>query len=1454
MTREEAKALLYAEDTEQQQQPQDVKKRITREEASVLLHAPSDSDILSSIGKAVLATPRVVGSTLAGLVAWPIQKSYGIMSLATGGTKEDALAAEEFVASKIPKFLQPKSDVEIAAVNTLGAAMEFALKPATMAGEQAEANWGARTGYVTSLIAELLMFKGFHKVGGAGRINVKQRATAKAVLQKKLKALTPEERKCINEIVKNEKAPTFKPRKKDQEAIEEAMREADPEKQTIETRLVKDAFEKEFVDKKDVELLKKKLPVKAKTPVKEVVEAKVEKKERRIKSSYADLDTPSIRTLNGKVYEGTTISKAWSPSKHTKIIRDEIRASYDVAREKARKAGEVLKIEEEKGGAVVNKYTKGFKTKDGYISNDVLAEKTKIVAKAAKAKAERIIKQGEKEIAYVSKTKKSVLTKKEQLGKLREPTYQDLDVFRQLVPTDIKKGSPTFGKEITHNNIAFKVVRSVKNKSILAKDFSYDILQNVARDAIWGYIRKVHVSDIDAFLSGKIQGKIKGTAHKVAENAIQNHIKKQLGLKQGKTRDRVAKELKTNAFREAAAYEEGKRTSVAEGKEQAIEDAHFGGEEAPRSGKSIRDKQEAKKQTNEEALAEVKETAGPVKKISVAEYKKQKAKENVVERIDNAAIEKFAGHRATLETKSKIGKTTREQRKLETDAIIATNKAVIRKNKQLSKKIKEVEEHPVTTEGGTTLYSGFPIHKAIKTYIKHTKGDAWKKLTGDIAPKLLDKLPYGIGKGINRALIYEYRGTLKDTSKFMKNMEDMNSHQAVGREYAINLGNRLQSLPEASQLKIAESIRGEMPKNLSKVEKLLAEESRDVFIALGKQATDLGLLNKKDFFAHVGKYMPRLYTKMEYKKLVRKYGEQVPDKMGLDRFKKRLDIDKEKRKALGEILTPGYPVAKGIIQLTHDIEMGKFFLKISENKDWTFNPSTKKTIPKGFRKLPINKRLGELSGKRVHPEIWEDITAVVHEQSKGERARAKMLAAWKFGKVVASPKTHARNMMSNAILAHLGGLPLYEQPYYLYKAAQQMKGRGEFWVAASKEGLMKSTFTHAELKAMFTEVELQLKGAKADSLSEKIGVIGSAWDKGKKGAAWAAKKYEAEEQWFKIAKFMHNVKKKKMSYKDAALDAEKWLFNYSKVTKAQHKYRTKWYGAPFATFTMKAMPRIAEAALTTPHRFLLPAAMIYGLEQAATSVIGDSPEQAKAKKEHRPDYMKSITDKIGLPSFPRVPFVDDNGREHYLSLSYILPWGDIAESGGFANILPGGISPMGMPIVSELAQQRTVKGFDWFTQKDIVPEEETVGKSKVDKLKTHIKYRAAHVAKTALPTPVIGAAKIISNLRGKPDYRGREQSTGLVLLNELLGLKVYPVNYTDQMVRAISKTHPKKGVMAGRIKRQIRTLHIKKAAMKKKGKSTKRYDDAIEKKINQIRGMAAEISKSAKSFNKIKGD
>ena len=793
---------------------------------------------------------------------------------------------------------------------------------------------------------------------------------------------------------------------------------------------------------------------------------------------------------------------------------------------------------------------------------------------------------------------------------------------------------------------------------------------------------------------------------------------------------------------------------------------------------------------------------------------------------------------------------------------------------------RDVDLTHVMREDGVTLYGGIPVNLFKEAYTKTIGEPVWDNLIMKQVPKVLEKIPGG--KSIKRALIYDYRGDLPDTPKYMSSMKDMKHNQNIGRSYALDLGNRLQDMPERSQLVIGDRLRG-LDVKMLEYEADLAMEARNALDSLGKQAVETGLLDEKVFFENVGKYLPRLYTSKEYKGQLTKWGMKNPNQLEMSRFMKRKDIPKEIRKQYGEIMTPSFPVAKGIVQLTHDIELAKHFNGIAANPEWsvikepvlnkitgkkipfkttTYDPITGKpiikqgikkdyirSIPEGWEKLPKNKKLGQLSEAYVHPEIAADINLAIRISSKGEKVWRKTLGAWKFGKVILSPKTHARNLMSNSLLSHLGGMPLWRQPYLLTKSAKEMRHGGKFWKRATTEGMLESTFVEGELKTLFDRVEGNLKGLKAERLPEGLGAIGKAWEYSKLGANKAAKLYNAEEQWFKLAKFIDNVERRKMTDRAAAADAAKWLFDYRELTKAQETYRSKWYGAPFATFTIKAIPRIAEAAIKTPWRFAAPAAIIYALERAASNKIKDSKEERLAKRELRPEWMQGVS--LGMPNFPRVPIVDESGREYYLNLSYIVPWGDIGENGGFGPV-PSGLMPLSMPVVKEGMQQ--ILNYDNFWKEPIVKESDIAGKSESGKRLTHLKKRGRHIYNTAVPTLAIDIEKGIDAVRGTPDFRGRERPSSVVAADVFLGLKMYPVDYAEQMMREAGRLDPGTSTVARQILSEIRTLAAKRNNFAEHGNKSRaeKLDKQIQDKVKQLHGLGAELKEKGKSFEQIK--
>lgn len=751
---------------------------------------------------------------------------------------------------------------------------------------------------------------------------------------------------------------------------------------------------------------------------------------------------------------------------------------------------------------------------------------------------------------------------------------------------------------------------------------------------------------------------------------------------------------------------------------------------------------------------------------------------------------------------------------------------------------------PSVTEKSLTRQLG---EGATGLYTKYIGSPIWDQLIMKHIPKMLERVPGG--KAVNRAALYEYRGDLPQTKEYMQMREQMERGIGIGQDYAINLGNRLQKFPEKQQMVLGEYIRGErteLPKNL----KQIGDEAKDVLYKLGKESVDTGLLDEKTFFKNAGRYMPRLYTTKEYQQKLAQYGLKKPERLDLSRFKRRKDIPKEIREQMGEILTPGYPVAKGVAQLTNDIQRSKFFKGIARNPEWARTADeAAENIPGNFKQLSKSKKLGELSEAYIHPEIHKELEDVAKTIELPEKVWLKSLGAWKFGKVILSPKTHMRNVFSNSVLAHLGGMPMTSQPRYMSLAAREMAKKGEYWKQAKKTGLLDASFVQKEMGQLFDQINSNMKGIKANSIPESLGAFGKALQGLKWGGRKASDLYQAEEQWFKMGKFIHNIEQKGMDVEDAAKDAEKWLFNYGKLTRFQKGYRKHPLGAPFATFTFKSLPRVAETAIKYPWRFAAPLIAMNAVQEAAQQKFGDTEEQEKAKRELLPDWMRGQLGPAN-PNFLRVPVTDETGREYYLNLTYMLPWGDIGEQGGFMGI-PGGIRPMSQPGVSELAQQ--IGNYDFFWQEPIVKETEVAGKE-YPRMEA-AKQRLGHAYQHFVPTPGMDIGKGISAFQGRPDYRGRTRPNGVVAADVFGGAKMYPVDYSERVSQLIREKAPRKGWVAQRISGEIKTLAVKKSSVLKAGneKLAQEYQDEIDKKIKQLEGLAKETAEIGETYKKAMG-
>ena len=399
-----------------------------------------------------------------------------------------------------------------------------------------------------------------------------------------------------------------------------------------------------------------------------------------------------------------------------------------------------------------------------------------------------------------------------------------------------------------------------------------------------------------------------------------------------------------------------------------------------------------------------------------------------------------------------------------------------------------------------------------------------------------------------------------------------------------------------------------------------AVKTKRVIDSVGDALEARGLLDPDTREAHRGAYLPRLYLKHllsgnDWKALG---AGKKPSDMGY--LKKRADIPEEVRKViLGEITDPGFLAATAIAKPARDMALLDFLSSISKNEKWVlpnsmvefdgasatpqflraeaerlrkqadhYAPEDAKKARgiadrmdtaankalgdmgaadlKNYKEVPNTARYGRLRGLWVRKEIYEDLVGAydLAPQDPGfvqsllgyGGIGTKITQLWKMGKVALNPPSQVRNFVSNGVLLQLSGVPLRKVPVYLVRAAREIANNGKTWLVAKKYGVTESTFSTQELYRIKRDLlDLEMREGKLNPLGKlhRIGAI---------VADAASDAYQFSEAMYKTAKIMHAMDSG-MSEADAAIEAQKWLFDYSLVPQSVRYLRNAPIGMPF---------------------------------------------------------------------------------------------------------------------------------------------------------------------------------------------------------------------------------------------------------------------------------------------------
>jgi len=559
--------------------------------------------------------------------------------------------------------------------------------------------------------------------------------------------------------------------------------------------------------------------------------------------------------------------------------------------------------------------------------------------------------------------------------------------------------------------------------------------------------------------------------------------------------------------------------------------------------------------------------------------------------------------------------------------------------------------HLLADEMGIALYKDIPV-----------KAQKWgyDMLTGGVAKRDWDIITHASKKTLSE---WTKKYGFKDASQTKKFVKDLKSARQIVDRLSDSLVTELQAqgimtdelatviesnkgkyLPRLFKIFEDKNMIRSLAENKITLSKLIAgtDARWDELAKLGLDDMQIRAVLKLDtasqieFFKRLGKPAPSFLPKT------------VPVRLKLPFLKKKKNLDEVWREALGEVTSPAFPTAKAISQMTYAVETSRLFNFIADNKQWVSD-----IAKPGWEMLGGN--MGRLSNKYVPWEIAQDISEITSQSTGAYKFLERVNSEWKSLKVLPNMATHFRNMMSNTVLLNISGVGLNEMPQYLLRAAKEMRTKGKAYKELVNAGVIGTEFASMELHAIQRiERIMQSQGGMFNKTidwlylqpKETLGNI-----------------YQSEEQVFKLAKYLHAVNSG-VSKKVAAAEAEKWLFNYSKVSKLVKTARSLPLGLPFVTFPAKVLPRVLEVAAKNPAR-------LWKYKLFADNFNENSRERLGMTREEYAELSR-----LQYGAFLLLPGKDNNGLPLTVDLGYIMPWGSFTEesrgTGAPQVLTPGG--------------------------------------------------------------------------------------------------------------------------------------------------------------------------------------
>lgn len=568
---------------------------------------------------------------------------------------------------------------------------------------------------------------------------------------------------------------------------------------------------------------------------------------------------------------------------------------------------------------------------------------------------------------------------------------------------------------------------------------------------------------------------------------------------------------------------------------------------------------------------------------------------------------------------------------------------------------------------------------------------AWhEKVMGEHLGKAWDKFK-GTAFGKTFAEFVNPTSTLPEQSKYLearyKTLGDIDRAETMGTK----IFDSLKGLSDETKKDMFRYLDGQLGiEELPTEVRAKASTLRSVNNMIGRMLVQRDMLPVDTYLKNENRYIRYMYLKHALGDKFDSVGGGG-SKMDLSYLKSRKDLTPEQQKAIGFIEDVSIAEPVSVAQPLADMAKNDFFQKISENPNWTFQPSIvefegkKYGIGKLREELDIQERINK-STPNV-PEIQERLTALRNTMNSAEVEAGKAsknyvmlqgkqygaldgvmvdrsiardmkpvydlpltidsklvdtildierkgIATFKVAKTAFNIPTVFRNTISNILQMNMSGTPIYQIPKLMLDAGNVMLEKGTAWKQMQKQGLFKTNWSAAEIQEVMGSIK---KWEKSDNLLTKS--LDFTKD--------IAKYYGKIDDFFKAAKYMEQVGSG-ATKAQAALEAHKWGMDYSLVHPS-----VKWarrHVMPFISYQYKIAPLIVESIVKRPWVIAKYAAVPELMRQAAKSNLNLTEDDWSKLQKELPLFIK----KAG--TYAILPWKSKEGNAQWVNFEYFLPW------------------------------------------------------------------------------------------------------------------------------------------------------------------------------------------------------